>query len=54
MKARQGATRIETRTLWLFVACALVPVAAFALLGFTFVSNELQRVAQVGAIDLSQ
>ena len=46
MKARRGATRIETRTWWLFVACALVPVAAFALLGFVVVSGELQRLAQ--------
>jgi diguanylate cyclase (GGDEF)-like protein len=35
-------TRIETRTLALFVACALVPVVAFALFGSLIVDRQLR------------
>lgn len=35
-------TRIETRTLALFVACALVPVVAFALFGSFIVDRQLR------------
>lgn len=41
-----GRTRIESRTLWLFVASALLPVIAFAVLAFVAVTGELRQVAQ--------
>ena len=46
MAGRHGPTRIESRTLWLFVASALLPIAAFAVLGFVVVSGELHKTAQ--------
>src|SRR3954468_21616994 len=39
-------TRVATRTLALFVACALIPVAAFAVFGFTVVTQNLRDLTQ--------
>ncbi|HEY5809435.1 MAG TPA: EAL domain-containing protein [Povalibacter sp.] len=46
MAVWRGTTRIESRTLLLFVASALLPVIAFAALGYIVVSGELQKLAQ--------
>ncbi|MFL6620237.1 MAG: putative bifunctional diguanylate cyclase/phosphodiesterase [Povalibacter sp.] len=40
------STRVETRTLALFVACALIPVAAFAIFGFLVVTQNLRDLTQ--------
>ena len=51
MAASTRATGIETRTLLLFVACALLPVVAFAVLSYLVISEQLQASAerQLGA-----
>lgn len=46
MLVGRKVTRIESRTLLLFVASALLPVVAFAVLGFLVVTSELQKLAQ--------
>ncbi len=43
---RDARTRIESRTLLLFVTCALLPVVAFALLGYMLVNAQLRQLAQ--------
>jgi Skp family chaperone for outer membrane proteins len=40
------ATRVETRTLVLFIACALIPVAAFSAFGYFTVTHNFRESAQ--------
>ncbi|HKE94268.1 MAG TPA: diguanylate cyclase, partial [Povalibacter sp.] len=44
--ARRMPTRVESRTLLLFVTCALLPVVAFALFGLVTVDSHFRNLAQ--------